>query len=394
MTEIGGIISHLLTTGKCTIADLSRTIGCSIPTTTKLVEHLVGKGLMKSLGKQRMEHGRHPVLSGLIEDVAFVAGVDIRKDRFHIGITDLSGNLRQVKTIPFNYENTQESMSFICDEALSVIRGAEKTFGKIQTVNFNISGRVNALTGESYSFFNFEENDAPLADILSQKMGIPVFIENDTRAMATCENLLGSGKQFSNFLFINASWGLGLCIIYDGKIYRGRDGYSGEIGHTNVYDNNILCHCGKRGCLETEVSGKALCRKACEQVEKGVNSHLAQACSSGKKFSEQDILQAFLHEDALAMELIEHFGVELGRQMANLINLFNPEAIIIGGTLSEAGYFLIRAIEMSVSKYALRKICQNVRIACTEIPDIGVQGACLLAGNHYIENMNAYDIDY
>ena len=99
--------------------------------------------------------------------------------------------------------------------------------------------------------FNFEER--PLADILHEKIGIPVSIDNDTRAMAYGEMLKGVVKGDKDIVFINLSWGLGSALIFDGKIYTGHSGFSGEFGHFSVFDNEIICHCGKKGCLETEV---------------------------------------------------------------------------------------------------------------------------------------------
>lgn len=116
---------------------------------------------------------------------------------------------------------------------------------KILNINVNVSGRVNPESGYSFSQFNFEER--PLADVLSEKLGHKVTIDNDTRAMTYGEYMQGCVKGEKDIIFVNVSWGVGIGIIIDGKVYTGKSGFSGEFGHVNAYDNEIICHCGKKG---------------------------------------------------------------------------------------------------------------------------------------------------
>lgn len=143
---------------------------------------------------------------------------------------------------------------------------------KILNINVNVSGRVNPESGYSFSQFNFEER--PLADVLSEKLGHKVTIDNDTRAMTYGEYMQGCVKGEKDIIFVNVSWGVGIGIIIDGKVYTGKSGFSGEFGHVNAYDNEIICHCGKKGCLETEASGSALHRILLERIQSGESSIL------------------------------------------------------------------------------------------------------------------------
>ena len=138
----------------------------------------------------------------------------------------------------------------------------------IMNVNVNISGRVNPKSGYSYSLFNFEER--PLSDVFTQKVGVRTCIYNDTRAMDFGEFRCGNNRDDSNVLLVNVSWGIGIGIILDGKIYSGKSGFAGEFGHMVTYNNEVICHCGKKGCLETEASGSALHRKLCRSEERRV----------------------------------------------------------------------------------------------------------------------------
>ena len=146
--------------------------------------------------------------------------------------------------IPYKFENTPEAMEELCTLISSFIKKTKVNTEKILNININISGRVNPESGYSFSLFNFSE--CPLAEVLTEKIGYQVCIDNDTRAMTYGEYLQGCVKGEKNIIFVNVSWGLGIGIIIDGKIYTGKSGFSGEFGHINVFDNEILCHCGKK----------------------------------------------------------------------------------------------------------------------------------------------------
>mgnify|MGYP000641185317 FL=1 len=207
------------------------------------------------------------------------------------------------------------------------------------------------------------------------------FIENDTKAMAFGEYMTSMNKEYKDVLFVNISWGLGLGIILDGKLYYGKNGFSGEFGHINMYNNNVLCHCGKKGCIETEVSVRAIHRKLMERIRNGESSILSPMVEQRKDVTSKDILEAAANEDPLCIELINRTGVELGRHLAGLINLLNPEAIILGGTLSQAkSYDFLQPVEWAIRKYSLRLMSQNVRVTPSTLGNkAGVVGACLLA---------------
>lgn len=249
----------------------------------------------------------------------------------------------------------------------------------IAYVCVSISGRIDSEAGVSHSAFNFEGDDTPLAEMLSEKMGLKVIIENNTRAMAFGELNMYNPDKYRNFLFVNVSWGLGLGIVIDGKVYGGNNGYAGEFGHMNVFNNEIICHCGKKGCLETEVSGMAMQRKLMARVDNGEATILRDIISRGKETSSRDILYAINREDPLCIDIIEDMGMELGKQLANMINLFNPEAVVLSGSLSRDEVYFTEAIKSSIRKYSLKLMYKNVRIVQSGNPDkVGVLGACLI----------------
>lgn len=374
------IITYLMHNRSSTIPDLARDIDLSIPTVNKFIIELTEAGYVVNYGKLEAPEGRPPTLYGLNPDAAYLVGVDITAMGLNIGLMNFMGEMTDLQMhIPYTPENTPEGMDRLIDEIKRFIDNHKTLRKKILQVGVNISGRVNPKEGYSYSLFNFDER--PLAEILSERIALPVSIDNDTRAMAYGEMLNGVVRGEKNILFINLSWGLGAALIADGKLYNGRSGFAGEFGHFSVFDNEIICHCGKKGCLETEVSGRALYRILCQKVKEGQTSILNdRILNSDVPITLDDIVEATNKEDVLCIELVEEIGRKLGRYVAGLINLFNPELVVIGGSLAQTGEYILQPIKSSVRKYSLNLASRDSDIVLSRLLNkAGVIGACLLS---------------
>ena len=281
---------------------------------------------------------------------------------------------------------TPEAMEELCRLISSFINKTRVNTEKILNISINISGRVNPESGYSFSQFNFSEQ--PLAEVLTEKIGYPVCIDNDTRAMTYGEYLQGCVKGEKNIIFVNISWGIGIGIIIDGKVYTGKSGFSGEFGHVNVFDNETLCHCGKKGCLETEASGSALHRILLERIRNGESSILSNRVGTKENpLTLDEIIAAVNKEDLLCIEIVEEIGQKLGKQIAGLINIFNPELVIIGGTLSLTGDYITQPIKTAVRKYSLNLVNKDSVIMTSKLKDkAGIVGACMLARSRMFES--------
>ena len=215
---------------------------------------------------------------------------------------------------------------------------------------------------------------------------MPVYMANDTQAMAYGEYHVRSKEKWENMLFVNAGWGLGLGIIIGGKLYAGGSGYAGEMGHMHMFDNNILCHCGKKGCLETEVSGRAISRKLTERIKAGESSVLSGKVHRNETITTDDIIMALEKEDPLCMELVSHTGSALGMYLAGIMNLLNPDAIVIGGGLSRAAsYYFLQYAALAIKQHSLKLISSNVPVVSSVLGNrAGLMGACLLARDRFL----------
>lgn len=373
------IIRYYINNGENTLADLGKEMDLSVPTVTKLVGELIDEGYVIDVGKQETNGGRRPNIYGVNPDSGYFLGVDIKRFRINIALINFKGDMVESKSsIPFSYENTQDSFDKLCSIINEFVDNLTIPKPKILSAGINMSGRVNTETGHSYSLYFFSEK--PLTEIFQERLGMHVTIDNDSRSMAYGEYINGVVNGEKNILFVNVSWGLGLGIFIDGKLYYGKSGFAGEFGHLNAFDNEILCHCGKKGCLETQASGSFIHRRFLEKVAEGNSSILEKRIKNGETIIQEDILEAAMKEDMLAIELIEEVGNTLGKHIAGLINLFNPELVIIGGVVASTGDYLLLPIRSTVKKYSLNLVSKDTSIKLSKLGDkAGVVGACMLA---------------
>lgn len=381
------IITHYIYNGSSTIPDLSKELDFSIPTVTKFIGEMCEEGYINDYGKLETSGGRHPNLYGLNPESGYFIGVDIKRFSVNIGLINFKGDMVELKmNIPYQFENSIEGLNELCELILNFIDKLTINKEKILNINVNVSGRVNPESGYSFSQFNFEER--PLADVLTERLEHKVTIDNDTRAMTYGEYMKGCVKGEKNILFINISWGLGIGIIIDGKVYNGKSGFSGEFGHISTYDNEIICHCGKKGCLETEASGSAMHRIFMERIKNGENSILShRANEKNLPITLEELVAAANREDLLCIEIVEEIGQKLGKQIAGLINIFNPDMVIIGGTLSLTEEYITQPIKTAVRKYSLNLVNKDSVITSSKLKEkAGIVGACMIARSRMFES--------
>lgn len=373
------IINLLDRQGDLTIADLAKELSISTPKITSLVNELIQDGLLQDLGKMNSTGGRRASIYGLGSDACYFIGVDVKRYYLNIGLLDFKKHLVNIKEkIPYPLENTQEALSTLIKSIKKFITESKVPKEKILGIGINLSGRVNNITGYSYSYFHFQEE--PLADIIQKELGIRTFLENDSNAMAYGELHYGVVTTEKNVLFINLDYGTGCGIIINGELYYGKSGFSGEFGHIPFYNNEIICGCGKKGCLETEVSGQALLRQVRERIAAGSNSILSKKLKKNEELKLEDLIEAAKNEDVLMIELLAEMGEKLGKALAVLINLFNPELVILGGTLAETGDYLRLPARSALNKYSLSLVHSDTQVKLSKLGEkAGVMGGCLIA---------------
>ena len=382
------ILKLCILNGNHSIADICKEIDSSVPTITKIVGELINEGFLLDLGKQGTSGGRRPSIYGLNPGAGYFVGVDVARQHFHIAITDFKGDLIAfIQDIEFVLEANADSFKTICRLVKENVAKAGIQWEQVISVGVSLSGRVNPEEG--YSLTYFVNEDLPLKALFEKELNVPISIENDSRAMTYGEYLSGIGKGEKNMIFINISWGLGMGMILDGKLYYGKSGFSGEIGHFPILNNDVICRCGKVGCLETGASGSALHHMIIDMLKEGKISSLSKKYNETGKITLDEILHAVEEEDVLAIEGIGEIGATLGRGIAGIINIFNPGLVIIGGRLIVGKDYLMLPIKTAVNKLSLNKVSSDTKIKFSSLDRkaAGI-GNCLIARSNLLGLMN------
>lgn len=378
------MLGLFISNGDFSIAELSRELDSSIPTITKIICEFIEEGILEDLGKSGVSGGRRPNIYGLNPSAGYFVGVDVRRHHVSIAVSNFKGTLIDYREdIPFVFEGSETSLHKFHELVKNYVVSIDVPEDKILAYGVNLTGRVNHDTGYSFSYFIGE--DKPLASRLESVFGAPVYIENDSRSMTYGEYICGEANNERNMIFINLSWGLGMGMVLDGKLYYGKSGYSGEIGHFPLLDNGQICQCGKVGCLETGVSGSALHRVFLQKLEEGEPSMLRDKYLKGEEITIDDIIDVLMKEDMLAIEAVSEIGSTLGRAIAGLINIFNPELVVIGGRLAIAKEYLMLPIKSAINKHSLIIVSKDTSIKFSKLgKKAGPVGACMLSRSKYI----------
>lgn len=374
------MIGHIAADEGVTVAEIAENLNISVPTAAKLIGELIADGLVCDLGKSETAGGRRPNVFGLEGGAAYFAGIGIGRDRLDLVVTDLSNNTVASHTeLDFHLEDNPQTLEKILWATDDFIAGSNIPRGWIVAAGVAVPGRVNTSSGVSYRYFN--DPDRPLRIIFEERFGIEVSVENNTRAKCYAEYLSRKGEGVHNMLYVNIDYGFGIGIVADGKPYYGKSGFAGEFGHTSFFDNNLICSCGKRGCLETEVSGFAVENKMKTLIAEDANTLLSRR----ETVLIDNIIDAAMGEDTLSIELIEEVAGKAGKSIAMLLNIFNPDAVIIGGTLMRAGNYLMLPLQTAVNKHSLNLVYNDTRfgIAQTDARS-GALGAAIMMRNKII----------
>ncbi|MDR2912609.1 MAG: ROK family transcriptional regulator [Alistipes sp.] len=372
------IVAYMATGGPSTIAELTAALHISIPTMTKLVGELVEDKLVHENGKIETTGGRRPNIYGLTSSAIYFAGVNVGRDNIQFVITDIQNNIIVSREqTDFELIDTDACLRHICKGISDFIDTCGVDRDRILGLGVCIAGRVNPNTGRSYKYFT--ANEESLTEIFEEATGVRTLLENDTRARCYAEYNAGSPQDGENILYLHLGRGVAIGIVMDGKLFYGKSGFAGEFGHTPFFDNEKICSCGKKGCLETEISGVAVEEKIIDRLRRGSNTILREKFECGENIHIDDVISAARNDDNLSIELIEEVGEKAGKSIAFLINIFNPETVIIGGNLSHAGDYIMLPLKASTNKYSLNLVYKDTRFRLSRMgQNAGALGAAML----------------
>lgn len=363
-----------------TIPEISKHVKISVPTTTKLIIGLMEDNWIVESGKKENEKGRKPVLYSINKDKFYTIGVEIILERIQFCIVRIDSKVVFEKTDNnFTLSNTEESLQEVIHFIKTAINDSCLNINQVIGIGVGITGRVNKITGESLNYFNFIDKGLKL--YLEDKLDVFVILDNDTRVLGIAEQVMGNAR--GNELILNISRGLGMTVIINDRVVYGSSGFAGEFGHMQFGVLNRLCLCGKKGCLGTEVSGYAL-EEDLKDALLGDESSIYFKAEDMEQYDHNDIINAALKGDGLALQLIQLQGVKLGEALGNILNLLNPELIVIGGEMARLGDAFVDSIKMGIKKTGLVNLLPLCSISISNIGfEAGSKGAASMIWKKY-----------
>jgi glucokinase-like ROK family protein len=375
------ILDCLRTRGPLSRARLSDVTGLNRSTVSSLINDLLEEQLVREIGLEPAGRGRPGMLLELSPDGGCAVGVEIGVDFISVILTDFVAQILWRQRISSDPEDGQ---AIIVERAEAIVQAALE-IGKDRGlrplgIGVGVPGLVDVQQGSLVFAPNLHWRDVPLRQMWTQRFNLSVFVENEANAAALGEYYFGVARDVQSLIYLSAGVGLGGGIIIKGKLFRGSGGYAGEVGHMTMDLNGEPCGCGKRGCWETVVGPRAIVRQVREALETGVESQIRTLVQDDLESVDVDVVvQAAQAGDQVARKALEEVGVQLGIGIANLVNAFNPEMVVLGGALSLASTFLLPVIEETVRKHALAQPYDIVKmVASAHGADACVVGAVAL----------------
>lgn len=379
------IIKHLFLYGTMAITDIVRTLKLSTPKVISLLNELKNEGMIEELGQGTSSGGRRPNLYGNREDAFFIVVISINLYKTTVTIFNARNQITgDEPIIPLTISHGPSIIDPIVDFTNDIIRERQIPQEKILGVGIEMPGLVDSLTGINKTYLI---SDRPVGEVFSEKFGMDVLIENDAKARAFAELRFGAARSKRNVLALHMDWGIGMGIIVNGKLYKGRDGFAGEFGHLPMVENGILCQCGKQGCLETVASGTAIMRMIKEGIGEG-RSSLSTLVEEDSidAFEIGEVIQAALKGDQYSVSVLASVGRWLGKGLSMLIQIFNPELIILGGEMAGAHPFILPPIHQSIQIFCNPELGNEVPIRVSQLGvQAGIQGVAALLAEHILE---------
>lgn len=346
--------------GPISRADVKRITGLNFTTVTNAVTDLMAEGLVQEVGLGTSSGGRKPVLLTLNPTARYVLGCELQSAKLVVGLFDLAGHLVVRADLPMRPTDPPEAVvERIATAADQVVKKAGVRPGLVEGLGVAAPGPLDPNEGVLLTPPNLHGwQSVPLRQMLESATGLPVTVEKDGNAAALGEVWFGVGQSVQDLMLIIVDDGIGAGMTVGGRLYRGSIGGAGEIGHMTIDLDGPRCSCGNYGCLEAIASGFALGRKAQEMIRRGVHSLLAEA----EEIGSAELLAAAEAGDELATDLLDECGRILGIAIANIVNLYNPELIVLAGRLAQRSDLVLdRAVELGRAR-AFSVLSEHVRI--------------------------------
>lgn len=347
---------------------------------SKELNQLIAEGCVITKGHAPSTGGRRAVSYSLNPDYGYLVAVAMDQLFSSLAIFDLSHQqITPVETFELDLHHTKNALKILTEKIKTYLSSSSIPIDRIFGVGVAMPGFINKEKGVNYTFFN-QQLAVGHEAFLEKELQLPVFLDNDSSLTALAEWTFGKAKGTNNAMIINIGWGTGLGMIVNGGLFRGETGYAGEFSHIPLSDNGILCECGKRGCLETETSLLIMAQKAIDEINKGNNTGVEP---KDVKYMSDSIIEAASKGNQFCIDLLSQIGLALGKGIAILIHIMNPELIVLSGRGAKAEKILMAPVQHALNQYCIPRLAENTKIV---ISDLKQEASLIGAAALVIEN--------
>lgn len=378
------IIKQLYYKNPLSLTELSRLTHKSLPLVTKLVNGLVAEGYIIEQGLAASTGGRRASLFLLNPEMQkYIVSVAMDQFTTRLVIYDLAGNIfSPVQTLelalPGDADAVEELISFIGHHISASGIDVKKLLG----IGIGMPGFIDVEYGIDHSHLK-PKDGKHLGKYMTKKLGLPVFMDNDSSLIALAELNFGAAAGKRDVMVVNIGWGTGLGMIVNGQLYRGSSGYAGEFSHIPLSNTNNLCSCGKRGCLEVETSLLVMTKRATEEIKGGAATSMTELFKDESRNIGELFLEAAKNRDPLAVSILSDSAFLIGKGLATLIHIMNPECIVLSGRGAIAGKVLLPPVQQAVNEFCIPRIADKTTIVLSEL---AADAELLAAASLVVEN--------
>jgi glucokinase-like ROK family protein len=361
-------------------ASIAKATDLAKPTVSAIVDDLVRDGLVREIGMGQPTRGggRPPILLEFNRRSQFVVGVQVGVRRTTVVVADASGEEVGRLQRPTAKRRPAEALAKLAQQITDAIEESGVAAKRVAAVGVCVPGLVDFDSGMCLLAPNLGWKNLDVRGPLEAALKVPVYVHNTAQAVAVAENIEGAGQGASDLVLLYVGSGIGAGIVSAGRLFHGAGGIAGEIGHCSIPGATERCNCGKIGCLETVASGPALVHAAERAASGKRKSSLSKL--KGEELSAEAIAAAAAEGDAVATEILTNAGRQLGTAASWLVNLLNPEQLIVAGGLADAGEVLLEPLRATVNELALEQAASRLTIKGSALgQDAETRGAVLLA---------------
>lgn len=342
------VLNAVKSNGRISRTDIARDTGLSPATISAITATLIADDLVQEQAEGDSRGGRRPILLALNPKGGFVIGLKLAESHTVGALMDLEATVLEKRTRPHAGHSPEEIVASLGVAVTELMRAARIPKRLLLGVGLGVAGIVDGDAGLLRQSPFFGWRDVPLGDMVERVVRAPVYLDNDVNTLTIAEKWFGAGQGVDDFLTVTIGRGVGLGIVVSGRFYRGSRGGAGELGHTIVDPDGLQCACGKRGCLETFVGDPALVRSAREHGLPVANP--------------EDLVALAESGSGQARAILARAGQLLGLAIADLINLFDPELIILSGEGVRAGEWLFEPMHRSIEQQVMPGLAQDTEI--------------------------------